>query len=130
MKMDNKFLLNAKEVISNWTVFERERGGLQRITKHALIKQTGITSIVFREKGNNYLLFQEFVDSVVETKEDFQMSRIKHVLENKFSDKRTTISKIKMLTGLYQGLNPEVAKYLEEKVYSHNKQVSNVVNKM
>ncbi len=42
MKMDNKFLLNAKEVISNWTVFERERGGLQRITKHALIKQTGI----------------------------------------------------------------------------------------
>ncbi|NUC18739.1 hypothetical protein HUC00_18425 [Bacillus mycoides] len=103
---------------------------MQRITKHALIKQTGITSIVFREKGNNYLLFQEFVDSVVETKEDFQMSRIKHVLENKFSDKRTTISKIKMLTGLYQGLNPEVAKYLEEKVYSHNKQVSNVVNKM
>jgi len=52
------------------------------------------------------------------------------VLENKFSNKRATIAKIKMLTSLYQGLKPEVAKYLEEKVYFHNKQISNVVNKM
>lgn len=130
IKMDNKFLLNAKEVISNWTVFEGERGGLQRITKNALFKQMGITSGVLRDKGNNYPLFQEFVDSVVETKEDFQMRRIKHVLENKFSNKRATIAKIKMLTSLYQGLNPEVAQYLKEKVYSHNKQISNVLNKM
>ena len=52
------------------------------------------------------------------------------MLENKFSNKRATIAKIKMLTGLYQGLKPEVAKYLEEKVYFHNKQISNVANKM
>ncbi|MCU5601483.1 hypothetical protein, partial [Bacillus wiedmannii] len=55
---------------------------------------------------------------------------LKYVLENKFSNKRATIAKIKMLTSLYQGLKPEVAKYLEEKVYFHNKQISNVVNKM
>ena len=39
--MDNKFLLNAKEVISNWTVFEGERGGLQRITKMLFLSKWG-----------------------------------------------------------------------------------------
>ena len=115
--MDNKFLLNAKEVISNWTVFEGEREDCRELQKCSF-KQMGITSGVLRDKGNNYPLFQEFVDSVVETKEDFQMRRIKHVLENKFSNKRATIAKIKMLTSLYQGLNPEVAQYLKKSLLS------------
>ncbi|MGF9769561.1 hypothetical protein [Bacillus albus] len=42
------------------------------------------------------------------------MRRIKYVLEIKFSNKRATITKIKMLTSLYQELKLEVAKYLEE----------------
>ena len=39
--MDNKFLLNAKEVISNWTVFEGERGRIAENYKNALLSKWG-----------------------------------------------------------------------------------------
>ncbi|MBE5105123.1 TniQ family protein [Bacillus thuringiensis] len=121
IKMDNKLLQAAQGVISDWAVFESEKGALQKITKSALLTQIGISIDLLIRKGDNYPLFREYVDSVIETKEDFQKRRIKHLLDNKFSAQMVTVPKIKELASLYCRVKPEVENYLEEEVESHNK---------
>ncbi|WP_144572305.1 TnsD family Tn7-like transposition protein [Bacillus paramycoides] len=121
-KMDNKFLQAAQKVISNWASFEREKGGVQRITINSLCMQIGINRDLISKKGEKYPRLRTLVDSVLETREDFQKRRIKHLLDNKLSAEIVTVSKIKMLASLYKGpLVPEVHNYLEEQVKSHNR---------
>lgn len=121
-KMDNKFLQVAQKVILNWALFEKEKGCLKRITMNSLLTQIGASREVLSKRGEKYPMFRAFVDSVLETREDFQKRRIKHLLDNKFSTEIVTVSKIKMIAGLYQRpLDSEVYNYLEEQVKSHNR---------
>lgn len=123
IKMDNKLLQGAREAYSNWSIYEREKGRLQRITITGLLTHIGISTSVVIKKGHNYPLLKEFLESVIENKEKFQKRRIQHVLENKFISEIVTVSKIKDAASLYRKLNPEIEKYLEEQVELHNRLV-------
>lgn len=121
-KMDKKLLQVAQNVIASWASFEREKGGLKRITINSLLTQIGIQSDLLSHNGENYPMLRVFVNSVLETKEDFQKRRIKHLLDNEFKAEVVTVSKIKILTNLYvSSLDTEVHNYLEDQVKSHNR---------
>ncbi len=107
----------------NWTLFENEKGLLQKITRRSLLQYMGLNINMVIKNGDNYPLFQGFLDSVIENRNDFQKRRIRNLLDNKFKNQIVTICKIKTLASLYIKLDLEIECYLQEQVESHNKLV-------
>lgn len=124
IRMDSKLLQDAQQAYSNWPSYEEGKGKLQRITLNGLLTHMGISTVLVTENGHNYPLLKEFIESAIETKEEFQKRRIKHLLDNKFSDQIVTVPKIKQLASVYQSPNRENERYLEEQVELHNKKVN------
>lgn len=124
IRMDSKLLRDAQEAYSNWPSYEEGKGKLQRITINGLLTHMGIATVLLTENGHNYPLLKEFIESAIETKEEFQKRRIKHLLDNKFGAQIVTVPKIKQLASVYQSPNRENERYLEEQVELHNKKVN------
>ncbi|MDA2394503.1 TnsD family Tn7-like transposition protein [Bacillus cereus] len=122
-KMDKKLLQAAQEAFVNWTLFENEKGLLQRITRRSLLQYMGLNINMVIKNSDNYPLFQGFLNSVIENRNDFQKRRIRNLLDNKFKNQIVTICKIKTLASLYIKLDLEIECYLQEQVESHNKLV-------
>lgn len=122
-KMDKKLLQAVQEAIVNWTLFEKEKGFLQKITRTGLLKNMGLNPNMLIKNGDNYPLFQGFINSVIENKNDFQKRRIRNLLDNKCRNQVVTICKIKTLASLYIKLDLEIECYIQEQVKSHNKLV-------
>ncbi|MES5911424.1 TnsD family Tn7-like transposition protein [Bacillus cereus group sp. FL70] len=59
-KMDKKLLQAVQEAFANWTLFEKEKGLLQKITRTRLLKNMGLNPNMLIKNGDNYPLFQGY----------------------------------------------------------------------
>ncbi|WP_250670063.1 hypothetical protein [Bacillus paranthracis] len=78
------------------------------------------------QNKEKYPLTEKYISEIVETIEDFQKRRIRHILQTSFQNQKVTSAKMRKLASIHKKGKAnflEVNEYLEEVVKAHNQNV-------
>lgn len=114
-KRDLNFLKKAKSILNNWSLYEKQAGGIIKRTQSSIYFRIGMN---IRHK-ENYPLSIKYIATFIESKEDYQIRLIDQCIENHFTDNKITKYKIIATSGLWN-LEPKAEKYLEEIVQTYD----------
>ncbi|MCM0004588.1 hypothetical protein NBT08_16165 [Bacillus paranthracis] len=114
----------GKKIVEDWEEYEKSKGKLIRKSLGKLDKILApMNKIQNKEK---YPLTEKYISEIVETIEDFQKRRIRHILQTSFQNQKVTSAKMRKLASIHKKGKAnflEVNEYLEEVVKAHNQNV-------
>lgn len=114
-KRDLLYLKDAQDMLNSWSVYEKQAGKIIKRTQFTLYTRLGMTP----RNNDNYPLTANYISSVTESHEDYQIRLINQCIENYF--KYEVINKYKLLAlGGLRYLHPKAEKYLESIIKEHN----------
>lgn len=123
-RRDQQLLVEAKKIVEDWEKYEKSKGKLIRKSLGKLDKILApMNKIQNKEK---YPLTEKYISEIVETIEDFQKRRIRHILQTSFQNQKVTSAKMRKLASIHKKGKAnflEVNEYLEEVVKAHNQNV-------
>ncbi len=114
-KRDLLYLRDAQDMLNSWAVYEKQAGKIIKRTQFTLYTRLGMTP----RNNDNYPLTTNYISSVIESHEDYQIRLINQCIENYFKYEVIKKYKLLALSGL-RNLHPKAEKYLESIINEHN----------
>lgn len=108
-KRDLNLLKKAKDILNNWSLYEKQAGKIIKRTQFTLYSRIGM-DMRLKEK---YPITANYISTIIESKEDYQIRLIDQCIENNFTDNEIKKYKILMISGL-RNLEPRAEKHLDE----------------
>ncbi|MDA1818263.1 TnsD family Tn7-like transposition protein [Bacillus cereus] len=120
---DKQLLKEIKKIVKEWEEYEGRKGNLMRKSYYGITEM--VTSIDRDKFQKNYPLTMEYVLTVIETVQEFQKRRVRHLLNTTFLDTRVTFSQLKDISGIkkFTKVNPELESYVKKMVEKHNRKI-------
>lgn len=107
-KRDLNILKKAKEILKNWSTYEKQAGKIIKKTQYALYTRIGMDM----SHKETYPITANYISTFIESKEDYQIRLINQCIENHFKYDELKKYKILMISGL-RNLEPKAEIHLE-----------------
>ncbi|MGE7694962.1 TnsD family Tn7-like transposition protein [Lysinibacillus sp. NPDC094177] len=123
VEADYDFLHKTQKIISTWSEFEEERQKLMRKSKYRLQKILGLGEN-FDSIRIKYPLTAAFIESIVESTDEFRRRRVRNVLEVKFRNEEVSFHEVAEASNLRsykRDEREELKQYIQKLVEEHNK---------
>ncbi|MFD1174514.1 TnsD family Tn7-like transposition protein [Oceanobacillus picturae] len=118
---DMELLKTVKEIVSNW----EEGIKPKRITKTAIGKRT--ERLYWLQKcEDKFPETLSYINSCVESIEDFQIRRVKWVFANELKESQVRETEVYIRAALRFSISPEVKEFISKQTVLHNKKVSKI----
>lgn len=116
---DQQILRKAEAIAEKWTTYERKAGKLIRKTNQVFYIRIGLN---LRINANNekYPLTYEYVNSILESINDFHKRKLNHTLNEYFTGIYVAKYSLTEKAGVRKTMSSEIEMYLEKLIQNHN----------